>query len=61
MSARYLQNSFVPVNHLPPEVLGLIPSSFLSKRGSMLPWSVDIGAIPFCHLLIYDVTSSGRS
>ena len=32
MSARYLQNSFVPVNRLPPEVLGLIPSSFHSKR-----------------------------
>jgi len=31
MSARYLQNSFVPVNRLPPEVLGLIPSSLLSK------------------------------
>jgi hypothetical protein len=32
MSARYLQNSFVPVNRLPPEVLGLIPSSLHSKR-----------------------------
>ena len=32
MSARYLKNSFVPVNRLPPEILGLIPSSLLSKR-----------------------------
>ena len=32
MSARYLQNSFVPVNRLPPEVLGLIPVSLHSKR-----------------------------
>ena len=32
VSARYLQNSFVPVNRLPPEVLGLIPSSLRSKR-----------------------------
>ena len=32
MSARYLQNSFVPVNRLPPEVLGLIPASLHSKR-----------------------------
>ena len=32
MSARYLQNNFVPVNRLPPEVLGLIPSSLRSKR-----------------------------
>jgi len=32
MSARYLQNSFVPVNRLPPEVLGLIPTSLHSKR-----------------------------
>jgi hypothetical protein len=31
-SARYLQNSFVSVNRLPPEVLGLIPSSLHSKR-----------------------------
>ena len=31
-SARYLQNSFVPVNRLPPEILGLIPSSLPSKR-----------------------------
>ena len=32
MSVRYLQNSFAPVNRLPPEILGLIPSSFRSKR-----------------------------
>jgi len=32
MSARYLQNRFVPVNRLPPEILGLIPSSLPSKR-----------------------------
>jgi hypothetical protein len=32
MSARYLQNSFVPVNRLPPEVLSLIPASLHSKR-----------------------------
>ena len=32
MSARYLKNSFVPVNRLPPEILGLIPSSLPSKR-----------------------------
>ena len=32
MSMRYLQNSFASVNRLPPEVLGLIPSSFRSKR-----------------------------
>lgn len=32
MSMRYLQNSFAPINRLPPEVLGLIPSSFRSKR-----------------------------
>ena len=32
MSARCLQNSFVPVNRLPPEVLGIIPSSLPRKR-----------------------------
>jgi hypothetical protein len=32
MSVRYLQNSFAPVNRLPPEVICLIPSSFRSKR-----------------------------
>lgn len=32
ISARYLKNSFLPVNRLPPEVLGLIPSSLPSKR-----------------------------
>lgn len=32
MSARYLQNGFAPINRLPPEILGLIPSSFRSKR-----------------------------
>ncbi|KAF9793160.1 hypothetical protein BJ322DRAFT_105104 [Thelephora terrestris] len=32
MSVGYLKNSFAPVNRLPPEVLGLIPSSFHSKR-----------------------------
>jgi len=32
MSARYLQNSFVLVNRLPPEVLGLIPTFLRSRR-----------------------------
>lgn len=31
-SGLYLQNSFAPVNRIPPEVLGLIPSSLPSKR-----------------------------
>lgn len=32
MSMRFLRNSFVPANRLPPEILSLIPSSFQSKR-----------------------------
>jgi len=32
ISARYLQNSFVPVNRLPPEVLGLTPLPLLETR-----------------------------
>lgn len=32
MSAQYLQNSFAPVNRLPPEVLSLIPTFLRSRR-----------------------------